>query len=229
MILVNEAWEILSNPEFRKHYDSARNRPGALAEQKIAEADALTARQRAGNYPPQWKDVESWLNDIFKDFVNTKYGSSKIPDFSYGSFYSFPTAGDSISGWLFILIGATLVFFGGVYFMDNHVWGKELSSWISSNGKFFKHPIIIIPLLLAPLWVGAWVGVWLHMLVTEVMKNSVNEQSNKAQTEPPAGSNSGKKVIACDKCGQKLRVPSMQTELWVTCRSCGHKFACPPT
>ena len=228
MILINEAWEILSNPEFRQHYDSYRNQPGALAEQKIAEADAQTARQRAEQYPPQWKDVEPWLNDIFKDFVNTKYGSSKLPADTIGSFYSFPTAGDSISGWLFILIGAALVVFGCVYFMDNHVWGKDLSSWISSNGKYFKHPIIVFPLLLAPLWVGAWVGVWLHMLVNEVMKNSVNEQPYRAQTEPPAGSTSGKKVIACDKCGQKLRVPSMQTELWVTCRSCGHKFACPP-
>lgn len=228
MILINEAWEILSNPEFRQHHDSFRNQAGGFAGQKIVEADAQIARQRAGNYPHQWKDVEPWLNNILKDFVNTKYGSSNLYGVPYDSYYSFPTAGDSISGWLFILIGAALVVFGGVYFMDNHVWGKDLSSWISGNGKYFKHPIIIIPLLLAPLWVGAWAGVWLHTLVTEVMKNSVNEQPNRAQTEPPAESTSGKKVIACDKCSQKLRVPSMQTELWVTCRSCGHKFACPP-
>ena len=228
MILVNEAWEILSNSEYRQHYDTARNQAGGFEAKKTAEADAQTARQRAEQYPPQWKDVEPWLNDIFKDFVNTKYGSSKLPnDFLIGrSFFPFPTAGGSISGWLFILIGALLVIFGGVYFLDNDIWGKDISSWIRSYGKY---PIIGIPLLLTPLWVGAWVGVWLHMLVTEVMKNSVNEQQNIAQTEPPAGSTSGKKVIACDKCGQKLRVPSMQTELWVTCRSCGHKFACPPT
>lgn len=228
MILVNQAWEILSNPEFRQHYDTARNQAESLAAQKTAEADAQTARQRAENYPRQWKDVEPWLNDILKDFVNAKYGSSKLPSGSFSSCYSFPTAGDSISGWLFILIGAALVLFGGIYFLDNDIWGKDLSSWIRSNGKYFKHPIIIIPLLLAPLWVGAWAGVWIHMLISEVLKNSVNEQPNRAQTEPPAGSNSGQRVLACDKCSQKLRVPSMQTELLVTCRSCGHKFACPP-
>ena len=144
MILVNEAWEILSNPECRQNYDTARNQAGSFEAKKTAEADAQTARQRAGNYPPQWKDVEPWLNDIFKDFVNTKYGNAKLPADTIGSFYSFPTAGDSISGWLFILIGAALVVFGGVYFMDNHVWGKDLSSWINSNGKYFKHPIICL-------------------------------------------------------------------------------------
>jgi len=225
MILINEAWEILSNLEFRQHYDSYRNQPGALAEQKIAEADAQTARQRSGNYPPHWKDVEPWLNNIFKDFVNTKYGSTECGNDIF-SRYSWPTAGYSVSGWLFILIGAGLVFFGGIYFMENQTPSSEWHKWAA----WLKKAPALIKVLIAitTLWIGAWVGSWIHMLISEVMKNSINGQPNRAQTDPPAESTSGKKVIACDKCGQKLRVPSMQTELWVTCRSCGHKFACPP-
>ena len=225
MILVNEAWEILSNSEYRQNYDMARNQAGSYEAKKTAEADAQTARQRAEQYPPQWKDVEPWLNNIFKDFVNTKIGSTECGN-DILSRYSWPTAGYSVSGWLFILIGAGLVFFGGVYFMENQTPSSEWHKWAD---WYKKAPGLIRGLIgITTLWIGAWVGAWIHMLISEVLKNSVNEQQNIAQTEPPAGSTSGKKVIACDKCGQKLRVPSMQTELWVTCRSCGHKFACPP-
>lgn len=150
MILVNEAWVILSNPEFRKHYDLARNRPGALAEQKIAEADALTARQRAGNYPPQWKDVESWLNDIFKDFVNTNYGNIDL-DPSQNSIYKYwPTAGNSISGWFFIIITAGVFFLGAAYRIYDLVISKKISG---------KNLIFAIVLFWLPIWIGAgWVS-----------------------------------------------------------------------
>jgi curved DNA-binding protein CbpA len=219
MILVNEAWEILSNPKYRQNYDTDRNQAGGFEAKKTAEADAQTARQRAEQYPPQWKDVEPWLNDIFKDFVNTKYGSIDL-DPSQNSIYKYwPTAGNSATGWLFIIISAVVFFFGAAYRIYDLVLSKKISG---------INLVVAIVLFWLPLWIGAWVGAWIHMLISEVLKNSVNEQKNRAQTEPPAESTSGKKVIACDKCGQKLRVPSMQTELWVTCRSCGHKFACPP-
>jgi DNA-directed RNA polymerase subunit RPC12/RpoP len=36
------------------------------------------------------------------------------------------------------------------------------------------------------------------------------------------------RVIPCNNCGQKLRVPAMNAELEVRCPSCGNKFLCPP-
>jgi len=38
--------------------------------------------------------------------------------------------------------------------------------------------------------------------------------------------NSGEEkiIIACEKCGQKLRVPSQKTNLHVACPKCGHEF-----
>jgi len=41
---------------------------------------------------------------------------------------------------------------------------------------------------------------------------------------PPRAS----RILACKKCGQKLRVPAMDAELLVTCRPCGNKFSCQP-
>ena len=73
MLMVNEAWEVLSNLELRSRYDAARTNTTDRTAQQAAEADAQAARQRAEQYPPRWKEVEAWLNGLAGDFTIAKH------------------------------------------------------------------------------------------------------------------------------------------------------------
>lgn len=106
MVLVNEAWEILSNPELRQRYDEARAEPANLSVQTAAAKDARQARQQAEQYPRRWADFEAWLNGVAQDFTRAEFK----PVGGFGPASAFPKAGKSVSGWLFILIGTALGF-----------------------------------------------------------------------------------------------------------------------
>jgi hypothetical protein len=123
MVLVNEAWKILSNPELRQRYDEARAEPANLSVQRAAAAaDAQQAHQQAEQYPRRWADLEIWLDGIAQDFSRAEFK----PIGGRGSFLLHdmicrlaPTSGESRSGGFFILIGGVIgllaflsVFFG---------------------------------------------------------------------------------------------------------------------
>lgn len=231
MVLVNEAWEVLSKPELRSRYDAARTYAGDHAAQQAAEADAKAARQRAEQYPPKWADVEAWLNGVAQDFAGAEYGSVQL----YQD-VSLPTAGGSVSGWAFILIGAVL---GGV-FLSTAIYG-----FLDRNKDvFFKKYQILglfgLALVAAPVIGGAWAGAGAHKLIGDEIKTAKEravrqaqrmqeQEAKRQQTSPPAAEAVESKVLACERCGQKLRVPSVESELLVTCKSCGHKFTCGPS
>jgi hypothetical protein len=92
MLQINEAYEILSNPVSRRHYDEARANQYNQAAQQQAQADTSQARHHAEQYPRQWTDFESWLA---RDFTEAQYGN-------WGW---IPTARNSGSGVLFTIIG----------------------------------------------------------------------------------------------------------------------------
>jgi len=62
MLLVNEAWGILSDSEARRHYDYARAHAADAHVHAAAAADAQYARERAEHYPRKWADFAAWLD-----------------------------------------------------------------------------------------------------------------------------------------------------------------------
>src|SRR5262245_54078934 len=74
MVLINEAWVVLSNPETRRRYDEVRSGSGNQAEREAVVRDRRSAQQQAQDYPRRWADFEVWLNKIAADFTKAKYG-----------------------------------------------------------------------------------------------------------------------------------------------------------
>jgi hypothetical protein len=219
----------MSNPELRSRYDSARTHAGDRAARQAAEADAQAARQRAEQYPRRWADMEAWLNGVAQDFAGAQYGS--VPLYQD---VSFPTAGGSVSGWAFILIGAVL---GGVFL------SPVIDGILDSNKATIEKNRILgligLALVAAPVVGGAWAGAGIHKWIGDEVKKAKEQaarqaqrhqerEAKRAQPAPPPAAALEPRVLACERCGQKLRVPVMQSELLVTCKSCGHKFGCPP-
>lgn len=140
MVLVNEAWEILSDPELRRRYDQARQHSEDHDAEEAAREDSCNARQRAEEYPKQWKDFAAWLDVLSQDFARAEYGSR-----NWGKI-TVPTAGYSISGWIFIVAGAVL----------GAALAIGLFTLVTGQSKGGG------PLLLISFVVGAWAGVAAH-------------------------------------------------------------------
>lgn len=245
MALVNEAWEVLSNAGRRRRYDAARANPHDTSSRQAAATDAQDARQRAGQYPRQWADMEELLNRVAADFTGAEHGSMDL-----GQGVEIPTAGKSVSGWVFILVGAIL---GGVL-VSPVVYG------LAAGGVAHTPPamrnngwlgLCLLVAVVAPVLAGAWAGAACHKWVGRFLEPSQRGRcpnprcgssrgwdgsrcrycgaTSAGQSAPdqPDGS-ADKRVIDCEKCHQKLRVPFTHAELLVTCKACEHKFACPP-
>ncbi|MGA3180223.1 MAG: J domain-containing protein [Verrucomicrobiota bacterium] len=88
MLLINEAFQILSNPETRSRYDAVRT--GQASQQ--ADADRNRARESAGNYPRDWTSFQTWLDAIYNDFARANYNPHE-------------PVGKSVSGQTFKFIG----------------------------------------------------------------------------------------------------------------------------
>jgi hypothetical protein len=240
MVAVLEAWEVLSDPEKRRRYDEARTLANDRVAQEAAAADTRQARQRAEQYPRRWAEMEAWLNGLTADFTRAEYGSTTVG--GAGSFPTIPipTAGGSATGWAFIVIGAVL----GGWLLSTTIY-DFLSVKVAPvlyHGQSQRNrtlDLIGLILVVAPVVAGAWAGAALHRVVSDAIKRSQNDRARQAQREQhgeprrteeerrPAGEAKAR-IVGCEKCGQKLRVPSLQDELLVTCRSCGHRFPLAP-
>ena len=142
MVLINEAWAILSNPMTRRHYDSARrNRSDYVAQRSVRE-DAQAARQKAQEYPRKWADFEVWLDRLFRDFTEVNYGKTEA-----GFGMQWPTAGRSVSGWLLVIAGGLFGLYVG-------------SNIIISLGFGHSSASVLVGLLF--MVGGAWLGALLH-------------------------------------------------------------------
>lgn len=233
MVLVNEAWEILSNPELRLRYDEAYRHFSDAAAQQTAAADAREARHRAESYPRSWQEVENWLKCVAGDFTMAEYSQFRLKAFGpmFGEF-QFPSAGKSLSGWVFIAVGAVL---GLVFF--NKVMHDSVEKWLVIGFPVKRaRDLVGAMIALIPVLGGAWAGAGLHWWIGDEIKKSQRQSTRHTQCEPqtfaePGNQNSSAtvrddaQIVACEKCGQKLRVPCKSEELIITCRSCGHKFA----
>ncbi len=209
MLLLNEAWEILSNPALRRQYDEARNHPDNLDAQAVASAGAQQARQRAEQYPRRWPEYEKWLNRVASDFANAKHGSTRA-----ANGWWLPTVENSVSGILFIIVGALL----------GLIFARPLHDFLMSFGNGNRPvPMKEIEYGLAALG-AAWVGAILHRAIGEMLKeNAKARDATQPKNEQP--SSMSHLVFSCERCGQKLRVPRVTAELVITCPGCKHRFS----
>lgn len=148
MLEINEAFEILSDPRKRQEYDVAWTHHSDLKAQRRAAHSADQARQNAANYPRRWAEFEIWLNAVTEDFRRAQYSRTKdgIP---------MPTAGGSITGWVFIVGGAIGGYVLFTLFGDSDhpgAWGMRMFIVCVAG--------------------GAWLGRWLHEAVGVRLGNS---------------------------------------------------------
>jgi len=136
MLRINEAWQVLSNPQLRKNYDYARSHRDNAEAQRTTSADAAAARARAESYPQNWDDFAVWIDSVFEE-----YGKDNNVIFGL----KYPSAGRSILGWVFILGGAA----AGLYAASLLLSDKGLERWQIFVG---------IALIVA----GAWLGAVIH-------------------------------------------------------------------
>ena len=125
MLEINEAFECLSNASTRSQYDYARLHQQNQDAQIKANTATARAREQAGNYPRDWASFETWLDQITNDFHRAEYGQiGGLKDWSL----PFPTAGKSITGWVFIIGGAII----GFAIVPHGPFGVLIGAWLGS-------------------------------------------------------------------------------------------------
>jgi formylglycine-generating enzyme required for sulfatase activity len=95
MILINEAWTILSDPARRKLYDNAQINIADEAIQKEASVDRKYARRDASDYPRNWANFQKWMEDAFDRVESNKLGPGLV----------IPNPKNDIIGWIFVITG----------------------------------------------------------------------------------------------------------------------------
>lgn len=169
MLRLNAAFEVLGNPTHRESYDQARAHKDDATLNARAETVSRAAEERAGDYPQNYGEFESWLDGICADFRNAKYGiTGKKGDFK------FPTAENSTSATWFICIGA--VGFAAIFFALFWDWYWK---WFRGAGPAFLLGVIGI------LSVGAWLGRFAHQIVRDSLGGSQNPSQDDLPTAEP--------------------------------------------
>jgi hypothetical protein len=145
MVRVNMAKDILTDPDARRAYDEVRAQRADAGARVAWGKRAADVRRQAEAYPRKWADFERWMHSVADDIRRAEYGKTQA------GIATFPTAGRSVSGWAFIVIGALL---GGVL-------GIIVLSGVPAPSQK-----ILFFLAVAG---GAWVGTTLHKFLRAVM------------------------------------------------------------
>lgn len=160
MAMINEAWEILSNPALRSRYDLARHASATTAMMAAAADDSQNARRRADDYPRKWVDFQKWMDSILNDFTSAEYNSTAG---------GWPTAHKTFSGWIFIIIGGIAGLIVGAL-LAVVVGIKDASGF----GRMW---------CMAFAMGGAWAGRVIHGLIGSALKGSPSEEFNKPKDQ----------------------------------------------
>jgi hypothetical protein len=191
---INEAFEILSNPEKRQRHDAAMAQQYDLAAQQAATKDTATARQHSDDYPQQWDEFESWLDKLTRDFTDAKY---------YHSAGGNLRVDKSYSGFFFMAIGCV----GGIalfcFLGSYHLTGGPLI-WVFGGA-------------------GIGVGAWLHKQLGHSIRGSTSEPlpSTEFQSSPNKA-DPQRVLVDCPNCHGRLRLPAKIVK--ARCPRCQHVF-----
>lgn len=188
MLAINEAFQVLANPSLRREYDALCTQQNAGAAWAREQA---SARRHAEQYPKHWSEFDGWLDAISADFAKAEYGA-----WQSGAGVQLPTAGRSMTGWIFIIGGAL----GACW-----LWMKMFEI---ENGSGINKPIGI--LVLAG---GAWVGQFIHSMFKapaapapqslEPLVMACRSCGQKLRVQPrDAG-----RVFRCGKCQTQFTLP----------------------
>lgn len=145
MVLLNEAWEVLSHPESRRHYDAARSGAADATAAAAFEQEVAAARRKAADYPAEWASFELWLESVAREFTETRYGTSWI-DF------------DNVTGGtvvFFICTGGVLGFIVGVLLAMNVEYPKNIRQAL----------LLLVAAVSIPTFLGMLLGKLLHYLI----------------------------------------------------------------
>jgi curved DNA-binding protein CbpA len=160
MVLINEAWEVLSHPQLRHNYDYARTHKHNYEAQERASTDASQAQAHAENYPQDWNGFEKWMDQLFEE-----YGKGDFAIFGIKA----PSGGKSVVGWIFIAGGAAL----GVYMVSLILPSRGYKSW---------HRFIGIASIIG----GAWFGAMIHKLMVDlIIGPHDNRRTQKTSSSTP--------------------------------------------
>jgi S1-C subfamily serine protease len=250
MVLVNEAWEVLSDPASRSAYDALRAEPQDEGVQERWEGVAEAAHEKAQGYSKDWEEFRRQMDALLGDVAAAEYGSA-----TFGCF-TFPTAANSVSGGLCILGGALLALVLCLTLWAGYrdwVWkiltGEAFRTGLTLNGAR-QRPMGVAILLAMPVILGAWAGQRLHRAARDALRSSSSSASSssrsasspapsEASSSPTSstGSATGSAphrdgphhvLVPCGLCGRTLRLPRHDGPLRVRCPRCGHAFEVAP-
>ena len=149
MLLVNEAWDVLSDPELRRRYDEGRARAEA-GKQSTGASASNDARSK------KRKDRSALKSNLAEDFARAAFNHGTTDDFGC------PDPGESISGHLFIILGfAGAGFVIGYLEMIHPAWSAQ-----------FGFELLCCAGLAV---IGAKAGAFLHLVVGQLMGIGRNE------------------------------------------------------
>ena len=249
MVRINEAWEVLSNPELRSQYDES------LKNGDINGDQFAGARSRSQNYARDWKSFDSWLSSIERDFASAKFGSRKV----FGM--EMPTASGSISAWVFLITGGLmgLLLWAAIYVSATEAWKPKDEARTQSTSMFQQgidfrkkqnkrpNPLsvrITMLTLFASVAGGAWIGRWAHQQFGATIANWLPRElpfsffkstppsigagtDHSGPTSPGQKSTRAFRTDACPFCKQMVRVPVQGKTLKVKCPECQKQFDIP--
>lgn len=199
MKVVNEAWFVLRDPDERREYDRKLNGESYDGRDAFADKAREQARAHAATYPKNSKDLDEWIDNVVSDFKSASYSST---DF-LGDTLRFPTAENSDSARIFLCIGAII--------------GFLLPFALPYYSFKFPHTIFMHAITAA---IGAWIGTFAHQAVASVLK--IKDPSDRATV---MRGESEIRIVECERCLQKLRLPNRKETLSVTCTRCRHPFS----
>jgi formylglycine-generating enzyme required for sulfatase activity len=149
MVLINEAWAILSDPTRRKLYDNARINRTDEAVQKQASADREYARRDARDYPRTWTNFEKWMDEAFSRVESKKLAPGLV----------IPNPKKDIIGWMFVIAGGLFAIYLSALMGFTH------------TGNIYLIPRFII------FSVGGWLGWLVYQFFIDFFVNDSDKTS----------------------------------------------------
>jgi ribosomal protein S27E len=219
MLLINEAFQILSNSAARSRYDAVRS--GQASQQ--ADADRNRAREDAGNYPRDWASFQTWLDAIYNDFARANYNPHE-------------PVGNSLSGQAFKFMGGFAGLAVGIGVVALIVFWICSSSGTNPDSdaaeSLHENRLFVVlggKLALLGVKEVMIVGMCIALAFHKAIRNAIRPQGSPQEQHPPKDPNCHSTspenlVISCPQCTRRLRVPPGRDQVRLRCRGCGHTF-----